>query len=384
MSLYINFYALQNVPPSNINRDDTGSPKTAIYGGSLRSRVSSQAQKRAIRRYFHDHFSDAHLGHRTKLAVELIADRIKEKKPEMAENAEAWAETVLKATGVKTVSSSRKGEKQGSIATQYLIFIAQTEINELADLAIKWAEEGKNSLNAAMKKEVKAVFHGSQAIDIALFGRMLADAPDLGTDASAQVAHAISVDAVSQDFDFYTAVDDEASQDNAGAGMIGTIAFTSSTLYRYANVNISALEEQIGDTAATTQAIAAFTEAFFRSMPTGKQNSFANRTLPAVCLVTIRTDQPINLVDAFEKPVTPTKNESTTERAAHLLGVREQQIDSAYGATPSAAYSVIVGEPIDELNDVSENVTFPTLVENVKQTVQKLIDDKGQDEKAEN
>ena len=41
--LYVDFHILQTVPPSCINRDDTGSPKTAVYGGVLRARVSSQA-----------------------------------------------------------------------------------------------------------------------------------------------------------------------------------------------------------------------------------------------------------------------------------------------------------------------------------------------------
>lgn len=377
MSIYFNFYALQNMPPNNVNRDDTGSPKMAPYGGVLRSRVSSQAQKRAMRIYFRDHFPQANLGVRTKQAVSLIAGRIAQKRPDLADKADQYAVLALEATGVKTGKSTRKGSDEGSVTTSYLVFIADSELDGLADLAISWADAGATKADAAMKKEVRQVFHGIQAVDIALFGRMLADAPDLNTDASSQVAHALSVDAVSQDFDYFIAVDDKASDDNAGAGMIGTVPFTSSTLYRYADVNATALVEQLGSVEAAARAVSGFAEAFFKSMPTGKQNTFANRTLPEVCFVTVREDQPINLVDAFETPVCRTQDKSVTEQAAELLGTQEQRVDDAYDVKPVAAYNVTVGDPVSELDAVSEHVNFTALCDDLASKASQLL---GQDQ----
>ena len=132
---------------------------------------------------------------------------------------------------------------------------------------------------------------------------MLADAPDLNTDASAQVAHAFSIDQITPEYDYFTAVDDCASEDNAGAAMIDTVGFNSSTLYRYATVNIDVLRDQLQDDSATVEGVVAFVEAFVKSMPSGKQNTFANHTLPEDVVVTLRESQPISAADAFEDPV---------------------------------------------------------------------------------
>ena len=86
--LYLDVHAIQNVPPSNINRDDTGSPKTALYGGVRRARVSSQAWKHAMRDLFTKLLPEGSLGVRTKLAQGMIANRIVELKPELADQAQ--------------------------------------------------------------------------------------------------------------------------------------------------------------------------------------------------------------------------------------------------------------------------------------------------------
>ena len=139
-------------------------------------------------------------------------------------------------------------------------------------------------------------------VDMVLFGRMVAKAPSLNYDAAAQVAHSISTHTVQNEFDYFTAVDDCAPEDNAGAGHLGTVEYNSATLYRYATVNVLELVRTLGAEQAA-QTVRAFGEAFIRSMPTGKQNSFANRTLPDAVYVTLRQDQPVNLCGAFEKPV---------------------------------------------------------------------------------
>ncbi len=66
--LYVDVHVLQTVPPSNLNRDDAGAPKQAVYGGARRARVSSQAWKRATRKSFGqaDSGVDLSLGTRTR------------------------------------------------------------------------------------------------------------------------------------------------------------------------------------------------------------------------------------------------------------------------------------------------------------------------------
>ena len=139
-------------------------------------------------------------------------------------------------------------------------------------------------------------------MDMVLFGRMVADDPSLNYDAAAQVAHSISTHAVQNEYDYFTAVDDCQAEDNAGAGHLGTVGVQLLTLYRYATVNVMELAGQLG-AAQAADTVRAFGEAFLFSMPTGKQNTFANRTLPDAVYVTLREDQPVNLCGAFEQPV---------------------------------------------------------------------------------
>lgn len=374
--MFVDIYAIQTVPPSNINRDDTGSPKTAWYGGVQRARVSSQAWKRAMRVMFPELLPEGMLGVRTKLAQGLVADAIAAARPDLADRAGEAARAVLAAVGLKLEKSDRAGSEEGSDVTQYLVFIARSEIEGLARVAIGWLDEGRDLAKPSKKEksEVSAVFHGNQAVDIALFGRMLADAPDLNTDASAQVAHAISVDRVVQEYDYFTAVDDCAAEDNAGAAMIETVGFNSSTLYRYATVNVDALCEQLGDAEAAARGVAAFVEAFARAMPTGKQNTFANRTLPSALLVAVREGQPVNAVAAFEDPVAPRTGTSIARQAAERLGTTLKSIDEAFGVGPVRAWNVVIGEAVESLDELGEHVDLGTLVEGVCGTVRELLE----------
>lgn len=369
--MYLDLYALQSVPPSNINRDDTGSPKTALYGGALRARVSSQAWKRSMREMFSSLLPEGKLGVRTKLVVPLIAERIAAKRADLAERSQDFAKAVLDATGIKSSETDRKGSDEGTLATGYLVFIARRELDDLADIAIAWADEGidPKKPGSKSKKDVQRAFKGIQAVDIALFGRMLADASDFNVDACSQVAHAISVNEISQEYDYFTAVDDCAADDNAGAGMLGTVSFNSSTLYRYATVDVDALMGQLESSEATACGVAAFIEAFAKSMPTGKQNTFANRTLPNVVVASLRDDQPVNLVSAFECPVYPERDKSITQISAERLAECARSIESAYARPATKSWHVSYGVDSTSLGYFGENVTFDVLVNEVRGAV---------------
>lgn len=357
MTLHIDIHVLQSVPPSNLNRDDTGSPKTATYGGVRRARVSSQAWKRATRRDFSQYLDVDRLGVRTKRAVELLTERILKLAPDMAaEAASTRAIHALEAAGLK-VKAARKAKDGDQPLTEYLVFFSNLQLDRLAELAVASPAEKIDG------KAAKATLRRDHSVDVALFGRMVADDANLNVDAACQVAHAISTHAVATEFDYYTAVDDQNPTEETGAGMIGTIEFDSATLYRYATIDVPVLLQSLGDGEATAQAVEAFVRSFVTSMPTGKQNTFANRTAPDAVLVMVRTDRPVNLVGAFEEPVRGRPGYVAASCAA--LADYVADIDTAFGTAPSDTWISRVGSRTDALASLGETVPFDELVRHV-------------------
>ena len=323
--LYVDFHILQTVPPSCINRDDTGSPKTAVYGGVTRARVSSQAWKHAMRAAFAEN-ARLDVGKRTKKAADLVRDQILALAQEA--DADKLAKKALDSAGIK---SDDKG-------TKALFFMSTAQAKALAELAVA---------GSANKKEYQKALSAAPSMDMALFGRMVADNPSLNYDAAAQVAHSISTHAVQNEYDYFTAVDDCQAEDNAGAGHLGTVEYNSSTLYRYATVNVMKLAGagRLGAEQAA-ETVRAFGEAFLFSMPTGKQNSFANRTLPDAVYVTIREDQPVNLCGAFERAV-PRSTQGYAEPSKAALAQYAQQMYSSFAEAPAQSFTV--GSGLEEL-----------------------------------
>lgn len=366
MTTFLDLHVLQTVPPSNVNRDDTGSPKTAVFGGVRRARVSSQAWKRAMRVAFRDTIAAQHLGQRTKRIVELLGREIHAQDPDISdEAARQLAETVWKLTKLEVVAPPTKtGAEPKPAEARYLVFLSAAQIRGLAELAVASLRTGE-ALNG---KEVLRRADTSHSVDIALFGRMVAEASDWNVDACAQVAHAISVHAVDNEFDYFTAVDDLAPQDNTGAGMIGTVEFNSSTLYRYATVNVDALHAALGDSGVTQEAVAAFVHAFITSMPTGKQATFANRTLPDAVLVQVREGQPVNLVGAFEEPVSADEGPRSAA-AATRLARRSTELDEAFGNAPTASWALAVGTAREPLSGVGQVTDLMGLLDQVRATL---------------
>jgi CRISPR system Cascade subunit CasC len=335
-NIYVDVHVLQTVPPSCVNRDDTGSPKTAIYGGAVRARVSSQAWKHAIRKMFMDEMEADEVGSRTRKLIPLIAGEIRKINPDV--DAEKLAEDTLTFLGIN--------KKSGDAAA--LFFISQAQAKALAKLSVEKSKD---------KKEYERALKENPSIDMILFGRMVAADPSLNYDAAAQVSHSISTHAVHNEYDYFTAVDDLSAEDNAGAGHLGTVEYNSSTLYRYANVNVHELSRFLGE--GTPDAVREFIKAFVCSMPTGKQNTFANRTLPDVVYVTIRNDQPLNLVGAFENPIKGTEGFMRKSEDA-LLRYAKKMYEN-YVNVP--VLSVAIGEDICEIADKK---TFPDLLDSVE------------------
>lgn len=367
----IDIHVLQTVPPSNLNRDDTGSPKTAVYGGVRRARVSSQAWKRATRSAFGDTLDPAALGVRTRRVVQLLAAEIDDRlgspsgsDGEPGPQAVELATKVFEALKIKLSAPRKSGDAEAAGESGYLIFLSRRQIENLAAAAVA-ANDSEEALDGKLLRRLADTEH---SIDIALFGRMVAELTDINVDAAAQVAHAISVHPVETEFDYFTAVDDQTGDDEMGAGMIGTVEFNSSTLYRYATLDVDRLQDNLGDAAATASAVEAFVDAFVRSMPTGKQNTFANRTLPEAVVVQVRDTQPVNLVGAFEAAI----RESALGRiaaAAEALAEESAEVSQAYGETPLRGLVTRVGDDTTALDAMGERVPFPTMTSELRRMV---------------
>ncbi|MDB4873141.1 MAG: CRISPR-associated protein Cse4 family [Gemmatimonadales bacterium] len=380
----LDLHILQTVPPSNLNRDDTGTPKTALYGGVRRARVSSQAWKRATRRTFHDLLDPSELGVRTRRVAELLAERICDHDPSI-EEAEAWtlaADTVEAATGSKieipkrrAEAAKKKSEPEPAPESKYLIFLSSRQLDGLADLAVQGSKDIKAFFkDKDNKAEAKRIANSRHSVDIALFGRMVADGSDINVDAATQVAHAISVHPVDNESDYYTAVDDHKNResDDLGAGMIGTVEFNSATLYRYAALDVDLLGRNLGKglrdeespTVPVRRAVEAFVQGFVTSMPTGKLNTFGNHTLPDVVVVKLRTSRPISFVAAFEEAC-----RAGQETGGHLAEACQRladyipEVEHAYGVQDdSHTWVVRVGKNTEPLAEIGSEVTLPELV----------------------
>lgn len=344
MKALLEIHALQNFVPSNLNRDDTGSPKDAEFGGYRRGRISSQSLKRAMRRYVdHERLLGAdELAVRTKRVVGTLSERI------VRNNGARSTEEAAVAVQAALAALSLGLDDQG--LAQYLLFMGIKELDALAEIIeVHWdalvASAGAEKQGKSKKSDAKKAFpkelsealakslDGGKAVDLALFGRMLADLPDKSRDAAAQVAHAISTNEVAREFDFYTAVDDLLPPDAIGADMLGTVEFTSACYYRYIAIDLEKLYENLdGDRELLERGLQAFLKAAFFAAPSGKQNSFAAHNPPSFFAVSVRSGvAPRNLANAFERPVRPRADKSLTQESIERLDGEWKKLDEALG-----------------------------------------------------
>lgn len=346
--LFIDIHAIQSIPPSNINRDDTGSPKTAQYGGVTRARVSSQSWKRAIRKYFHENSGEKNVGIRSLDIINYVANKIVKLDSQISqEEAQKRSEKIFKEIGIKYTKDFK---------LKALFFLGEYQADALAKMGL---EENYD------KEQLKAVLKDNPAVDIALFGRMVADDSYLNEDASSQVAHAISTHAVQTEFDFFTAVDELLPEDESGAGMLGTVEFNSSTLYRYANVALHDFLEQVKNKENAVNAIKLYVESFVKSLPTGKVNTFANQSLPKGLVISVRKDRPINMVTAFETPIR--SKEGYSSKSIIALGKEFKKVEKMVEKPVLSLYLTLddidnsnieyLGEKQETLHDLLETLS---------------------------
>ena len=391
--LFLDIHAIQTVPPANINRDDTGSPKTAQYGGVTRARVSSQSWKRAMRLSYPKELQ----GVRTKRILQLFEDQFIKRNISFDEDAKNDMIFLTESLGFGVKESN------GETILDVLFLYSNKQINEIIDYYIDNKEEisvlgkayyeelqkfekkkTKNIRSDAWKKifngnkkainkinnDLEMILKNNNSVDTYLFGRMLASRKSLSVDASSQVAHAISTHAIQSEFDFFTAVDDLAPEDNAGAGMLGTVEYNSSTLYRYANIALHDFYRQLEDKEETVNSTKLFVKSFVESMPTGKINTFANQTLPQAVVVSLRSDRPLNMVSAFEEPIK--SDNGYVDKSIEKLFAEYTKYDKILDKPIFTAYLILVDTEVNEIG--KSEASLNDLLEDLGDQIEKNIE----------
>jgi CRISPR system Cascade subunit CasC len=322
--MLIEVHMLQNHAPANLNRDETGSPKDAMFGGFPRARISSQCIKRSIRfsPVFQDEMKNVDLGIRTRLLPELVKKELKIRgvSDDLAEIA------AKKVSGFGT----KEGTEQKENKTAQILFLSPEDVKDVIDAiyaVIKKKEKDPKapSLEDIKFKDlsikVKARRLSDITPDLSLFGRMTTSDALIDVDAAVQVAHAISTNKIEREFDFFVAIDDISAKskefEDKGAAMMGTIEFNSSCFYKYFSLDVEAFIRNIYgkdiDEATLPEAkklaiktIHAFLKAAIFTSPSGKQNTFAAHQLPDAILVEIRGQKtPLSYANAFLDPCRP-------------------------------------------------------------------------------
>jgi len=396
---FIELHLLQNFPPANLNRDDTGSPKDCEFGGYRRARISSQALKRAVRN--HPRFAEmtgVDNGTRSKWLTRPIVKALKEQhnkdENEAVEIAKVFVENY--AAGL----DSRNPQK-----TSVLVFFSPFEVEQItASLIENWElfsnfiqdeERNKAAKDAAKKagkkasetnnfvKPVKAIVdkliknmkERTSAPDIALFGRMLASSKELNIDAACQVSHAISTHRVTMEMDYYTAVDELLQDEESGAGMVGFTGFNSACFYRYCRIDWQQLVKNLGgeDTELARRTVAAFLRSAIEAIPTGKQNAFAAQNPTSFALAVVRRDGMCwNLANAFETPIQPKKGDGYISESIARLDSLWGALSGFYDDTDVVALSAYSAEinptPLTHLKD-ARKTTVSEWLKPIKEAV---------------
>lgn len=366
-------HMLKNYPPTNLNRDDTGAPKTCLFGGVMRGRVSSQCLKRSWRTSpsFRAEIGDENLGIRTRKLPVLVAEKL----IAMGVSQEFVDAIQPRLTGIG--NKEGKETKDGN-ATAQVIFYAKEDITAVAETVKELLDKCKSvkDVQKLKAKDIQAAVSGADVrpvtLDIALFGRMVTSDAFRDVEASMQVAHAISTNKVSVESDYFTAMDDMlsgSSMDELGAAMIGDVDFNASCYYVYASIDTDALAENFkyADNAdeIVRKAIPALLRAMAFTDPSGKQNSFAGHVLPSVVMVECKEKKiPTSMVNAFVEPVG--KGGDLVKRSAEKLADEVDMTARNFGLEARERLWFCV-DKYDVKPETATKVcaTFPDLVEAV-------------------
>ena len=338
--MLIEVHMLKNYPATNLNRDETGSPKTCLFGGYTRGRISSQCLKRSWRKseILSGEIGEENLGIRTRKFPQLICEAL----AEMGVSEDVLKEIQPKISGFG--NKEGKENKDGSMTAQVMFFAPQ-DIRAVAETIKEILDncEDSKAVKKLKAKELQTAVKDTAVrpvtLDIALFGRMVTSNAFRDVEASMQVAHAISTNKVALESDYFTAMDDLLSGDTmeeSGSAMIGDTDYNSSCYYIYASIDTDALKDNLKYAENAPELIQKAIPALLRAMamtnPSGKQNSFAGHTLPSAMMVEVKQDKiPVNLVNAFAEPVRPTMKADLVQNSIQRLADETDTIVHDFG-----------------------------------------------------
>ncbi len=372
MNRFIQLHLLTSYPPSNLNRDDLGRPKTAIMGGVNRLRISSQSLKRAWRTSdsFKEKLSN-HIGTRTKeIGVEVYKKLLKGGIKET--NARTWAAKIVSSFSGEMETDDKKKplekeeikilenpsqktdeeydsfinrlvseKKINSLLYKQLVHISPNEMTAIDELTEKVIQEKKEPTN----EEIELLRKENTGADIAMFGRMLASKMAFKKEAAVQVAHAITVHKVAVEDDFFTAIDDLNKNDvDAGAGHLGDTEFGAGLFYLYICIDRQLLLENLDNNLELSkQTLSALLEACTTISPTGKQNSFASRARAMYCLAEKGNQQPRSLHASFLKQI---DDKDMLAKSIEEIVKMKNNFEKVYGkcAVAEKSFNVLKGE----------------------------------------
>jgi CRISPR system Cascade subunit CasC len=341
MKMFVELHMIQNFSPANLNRDDTNNPKDCEFGGVRRARISSQCIKRAIRTSpVFEETTKVKIGTRTKRLVHRLTKRLVEAGKSEEEAIEVLADFVPE--------YASKLDKEGK-KTAVLLYVSESEMDSLARALLEnWDQlSDEKALKKLARSLVKAHKGQTSAPDIALFGRMLAEKPELGLDAACQVAHAISTHRVTMEMDFYTAVDDLNPEDTAGAGMMGFTGFDSACFYRYARIDWGQLLKNLnGNADLARRTVEGFLRAAVAAVPSGKQTSFAANNPPSLLLAVVRRDgMGWSLANAFERAVRPRRDSGLVAPSVEAMDAYWGRLCQVYGTDTLVCTAALTLDP---------------------------------------
>ncbi|KAB8032262.1 type I-E CRISPR-associated protein Cas7/Cse4/CasC [Fluviispira multicolorata] len=315
--MFFEISVLQSFSTVNLNRDDNNMLKTINFGGYNRQRVSSQCWKRAIRNHqdFYNEFKED-FGIRTRIILSEICKitEVSLENEKISKNIVEFLEKIGfgKSEAVKKKSKAKENQtfelleentSQESHRLMTLFFTSRTEIAMAANILKKHDFDAGKAATEFIKERKTSTL----APDIALFGRMAASDAKLSVDSAVQFAHAISVNEILIEDDFFTGLDDLIKSDDkndSGAAMLGNIQFASPCFYRYACVSYETLLKNLGgDKELALKTMNAFFKSFVHAVPSGKATSTAPHSVPDFILLSATHRQPFSLVNSFLKPV---------------------------------------------------------------------------------
>lgn len=333
----IEFHILQSFPVTCLNRDDVGAPKTAVVGGVTRARVSSQCWKRQVRLALQQ--QGVKLGVRTKKAAAI------------------FRQACLDA-GANEEQAEKCGDKiAGLLTDDTLLFISDSEARAFATHAAE-NDFDENSIKdkALAKIAKKALNPAVDALDIALFGRMVAKAATMNVEAAASFSHAISTHRVSNEVEFFTALDDQ--RDEPGSAHMGSLEFNSATYYRYISLDLGQLAQTLGEEADLKAAVAAFVKALFVAVPDARQTTQSGASSWDFARVLVRKGQRLQV--SFDAPVKARGEGYSQPSITELkqqLDTKEKQFGSLFGKQAGYDWGENADYSIDDLvTDLQQQV----------------------------